>query len=225
MSSPLRFRAGRASRASGMNFHDDAGLAEMVHFLRSDTSGAGHPRGGAGDYGFLVADEIWTSGCLSGPHLSYLLSIKRCRAKSRKRASNATEPSRPTSDAATKRVEDTARKDSSTAKHQSSDDSGQIKPAIHKVCHCVSPSQKGSPRPKRWEGKCVSVFAEHPSILFVFQPRQFDEIVLEQEVERDSAMLQLIVYLPDRSPVKVKLLDDGTVDDAIKLVLQHRESE
>ena len=42
-------------------------------------------------------------------------------------------------------------------------------------------------------------------------PVRFDEIVLEQRSRRDSAMLQLIVYLPDRSPVKVKLLDDGTM--------------
>jgi len=43
--------------------------------------------------------------------------------------------------------------------------------------------------------------------------------------EMDSSMLRLLVYLPDRSPVKVRLPEAGIVDDAIKLVLRtHRES-
>ena len=41
----------------------------------------------------------------------------------------------------------------------------------------------------------------------------------------DSSMLRLLIYLPNRSPVKVQLPEDGTVDDAIKLVMRtHRES-
>lgn len=215
-----------------MQFSHESNLQTMIRFLRSGVMDEDGSEDGASEStGFFLADKHLNRMYSSSPPLNLIAehksSLSRTKSNALKSPSSRRKPKK--TNVSVELSNDTVAGMNLAAAQNT--ESKAVKDNVKKLSsdrqsNETASSKKGAdktPLDSSFNGKLkfkrVDVSQTVPA------QSGLSKLFAGKAAEADRSMLRVLVYLPDRSSIKIRLKENGTVDDAIKLVLsRQRES-